>query len=72
MERFVAAVWEMDTVLVGTWMGSEVVASFAAGLGVPASEMETLDSQTEGHLGIAVHRNLISTARERSSSQHDS
>jgi hypothetical protein len=58
---------------VGTWMDSEVAASFAAELGVPTLAMETwtAGSQTGGHWDIAAHRNLRSTAQEHSSSQRD-
>jgi hypothetical protein len=63
-----------DMVLVGTWTGSEVVASFAADFGVPTWEMGTLvvGSQTEEHWDTVVRRSLILTAQGRPSSQRGS
>jgi hypothetical protein len=70
----VAAVSEKGMVLVDTWTGSEVVASFGAGLDVPALEKGTWSAglRTGEHLDIAVRRSSISFARGRSSSQHGS
>ena len=73
-ERLAAVLLGRDMVLVGTWMGFEVVASFVAGIGgsTLATGTWTAGSQTGRHWDIAERRNLISTARGRSSSQHGS
>jgi hypothetical protein len=54
LEALLLRPWREDTVLVGTSTGSEVVASFAADLGVPAWEMGNMELLVRelGSIGI--------------------